>query len=149
MTYKEIYKQFLSTSGFNRSQVRTYKPIPEVSFGTKNGIVIYLKDGNRLIYLADVEIKGYAYFKDERKEREVITEYDIVNDDHITFRTKSGEYCYYTSYENVYMHNEQMFTCKFYRFGKIDGTTYNSCDIEMIELVKGQPLIKSVGVHYI
>lgn len=163
MTYKDIYEQFLVTTGIDKNKIARY----QASLSHDNSILVYFKDGNRLKYVAAVEIKGYAYFKDERKEREVITEYEIY-DDKVTFRTKSGSYCYYESIEDVYIHDEPLFKCKVHQFGKIKEevfvefyadctrspipelvTSFEPCAIEAIELFEDKRLIKSTGVHYL
>ena len=160
MTYKDIYEQFLVTTGIDKNKIADYKP----ALGPNNSIIVYLKDGNRLNYIADVMVKGYAYFKDERKEREVITEYELLNTGAIKFKTKSGEYLYYISIENLIADERLVGRCEIHQFGQLEEeiTTYKGvfengtkrttmitpCDIEMIELWCQSKIIKSCSRKY-
>lgn len=168
MTYKEIYEQFLTTSGGARNiNIADYRPAkkPYVDFELENAIVVYLKDGNRLIYIADVEVKGYAYFKDERKEHEVITEYRIIDDDCVEFRTKSGLYVYYVTHNKLTWDDNKTAKVKIEQFGKVEETVtyelycsgeikadYNEvvspCDIEMIHLLDSHRIERCGHTYY-
>jgi hypothetical protein len=155
MTYQEIYEQFLSTTNIDKNMIADYRPAlapytpllkAEMCLNTFEGIVVFLKDGNKLIYVSDVEVKGYAYFKDESKEREVITNYTIINDEHIRFTTKSGEYVYYTEIRTRHDRDQPIVKYKSYDFLKVkkiyDGVgdiveiDLMPCDIEMVHLLK-------------
>ena len=154
MTYEKIYEQFLSTTNIDKNTIADYRPaltpyIPRA----KDGIVVYLKDGNRLVYYSDVEVKGYVYFKDESKEREVITNYTIINDEHIRFTTKSGEYVYYAEILTDQTPGRPIVKYKAYNFCKIkkiyDGIgdiveiDLTPCDIEAAYLPKeNKPLMR-------
>jgi hypothetical protein len=162
MTYQEIYEQFLSTTNIDKNMIADYRPAlapytpllkAEMCLNTFEGIVVYLKDGNKLIYVSDVEVKGYVYFKDENKEREVITDYKIINDEHIRFTTKSGEYVYYTNVVKCHDSVGRIVDLKKYNFAKIKGSydgiddvieIYStSCDIEVVNLSKeNKPLMR-------
>ena len=61
-SYKDIYRQFLNTSGIYHSAVSDYRPCIE-EFGVPNipnAIVVWFKNGGKAIYIYD-KMEGYVY----------------------------------------------------------------------------------------
>lgn len=58
MTYGEIYKEFCNK--FPNIEIEDYRPadpmfIPQLSRGIQNGIIVWLKDGSKVVYIAAME----------------------------------------------------------------------------------------------
>ena len=58
MTYEDIYEEFLAK--LPKVEVEDYRPadpmfIPQLMRGIPNGIVVYLKDKSKVIYISDKE----------------------------------------------------------------------------------------------
>lgn len=58
MTYGEIYEEFCNK--FPNAEVRDYRPavpmhIPQLMRGIPNAIIVWLKDGSEVIYIAESE----------------------------------------------------------------------------------------------
>ena len=58
MTYGEIYEEFCSK--FPNAEVNDYRPavpmhIPQLMRGIPNAIIVWLKDGSEVIYIAESE----------------------------------------------------------------------------------------------
>lgn len=55
MTYKEIYEEFCNK--FPNAEIEDYRPavsmhIPQLTSGIPNAIIIWLKDGSKVVYIA-------------------------------------------------------------------------------------------------
>ena len=56
MTYGEIYKEFCNK--FPNAEIEDYRPadpifIPQLARGIPNAIIVWMKDGSKVIYIAD------------------------------------------------------------------------------------------------
>lgn len=57
MTYEEVYKMFLEKTKIPIDEIEDYRPccnlfgVPDI----RNGIVVWLKNGSKLIYIHDTE----------------------------------------------------------------------------------------------
>lgn len=61
MTYGDIYEQFCKK--FPNAEVEDYRPpaemyIPQLTNGITNAIIVWLKDGSKIIYIAGGEDKN-------------------------------------------------------------------------------------------
>lgn len=58
MTYQEIYSKFLSSSRIDRALVADYRPCNSLfaPVGIANAIVIWLKDGSKIIYIGEPDV---------------------------------------------------------------------------------------------
>lgn len=57
MTYKEIYEEFCNK--FPNAEIEDYRPavsmhIPQLTSGIPNAIIVWLKDGSKVVYIAEV-----------------------------------------------------------------------------------------------
>ena len=64
MTYEEIYNQALKELKLDIKQIKDYKPAirlyaPELRKDIPDGIIIWLKNGKKLIYSEPEKIKNY------------------------------------------------------------------------------------------
>lgn len=55
MTYKEIYEEFCNK--FPNAEIEDYRPavsmfIPQLTSGIPNAIIVWLKDGSKVVYIA-------------------------------------------------------------------------------------------------
>ena len=58
-TYGGIYKEFCAK--FHNAEVEDYRPaaelyIPQLTVGIPNAIIVWLKDGSKVIYIAESEV---------------------------------------------------------------------------------------------
>lgn len=58
MTYEDIYDEFCKK--FLNAEVEDYRPaveihIPQLARGIPNAIIVWLKDGSKIIYIAESE----------------------------------------------------------------------------------------------
>lgn len=57
MTYEEIYEEFCNK--FPNAEIEDYRPadlmfIPQLMRGIPNAIIVWLKDGSKVVYIAEV-----------------------------------------------------------------------------------------------